>query len=319
MPPKATNFVIISSYKKKLLCIRCHHLPLDPMQCQNCDCMICRNCFKKSRDDVKCPKRTGCNHAQFEEVKDMSKVMLQDLKIRCKICKKTIIWNEVQKHENDCIVRGTTENNFPELNHQIPANAIEFTHSEPLFINSTNGLNDKQESICTFSEENIQKDSIRTLSAELNLYGDPKQTNINKIRAYIIGTLILSIMGCSFFFVMRYIFLKENAQFYWVCIGQIAGIDDICLFSFGQFAIGIIAIGQVAIGIFSLSQVNIGLLFGIGQLSIGMGFNAGLGFACGSYSVGVFALGLYKIRGLGYQCIDALKNNKSGCTISWKK
>ena len=317
MPLKAKNFVIISPHKKKILCFRCHHLPLDPMQCQNCDVMICGKCFKKVGDEIKCPKRAGCTRTQFEEIKSTSKMTLQNLKIRCKICKKVMDWNELQDHENECII----ENKFIEFNEQMLANNIELTQSQPLFLKDNIGLHYRTESIsiCTEQEaiiQNITFNTIQTLPSELNLY---KDHNCNKIIAYIVATLILFMMGASFFIVMKYVFLKDNAQFYWVCVGQIAGINDICLFSFGQFAIGIIAIGQVAIGIFSLSQVNIGLLFGIGQLSIGIGFNAGLGFACSSYSVGIFALGLYKIRGLGYQCIDVIKNNKSGCKISCQK
>ena len=74
-------------------------------------------------------------------------------------------------------------------------------------------------------------------------------------------------------------------------------IRKLCI-AVGDCAIGIIAIGQFAIGIFSLSLANVGLLFGIGQVSIGMEFIAGLGFASGSYSIGIIGLGLFKVPGM---------------------
>ena len=299
MPNKAKHFVIISQAKKGLLCFRCNYLPLDPIQCQNCDSIICRKCFEESESDIKCPKRVDCAHTEFAQIKTISRVMLEDLKVRCKICKKIMGWDEVSEHANYCITSETTaDDNFSDFNKHMFENNIELTQSQPLFIKNNN------HKISIEPEEHTENgtlNTLRTSSTENQLEKNSKQNNRRKFVAYLIGSLIVCIMASSFLVAMKFIFFKDNAQFRWLCADSIAGLDDICLLSVGHVAIGIIAIGQVAIGIISISHANIGLLFGIGQVSIGIGFNAGLGFVCGYYSAGVFALGLYKVKGFGYQ------------------
>lgn len=83
--------------------------------------------------------------------------------------------------------------------------------------------------------------------------------------------------------------------------------NNICFFSAGQFAYGIIAFGQLNVGLVSIGQCSVGLLFAFGQLAAGLGFSPLGQVAVGWYIWGCqMGIASYKIKycqgGLQFLC-----------------
>lgn len=72
--------------------------------------------------------------------------------------------------------------------------------------------------------------------------------------------------------------------------------DNVCFFSAGAYAQGLITVGAASVGLVSLGQGTVGLLFGVGQGVIGVGWVVGQ-FASGWYVYAAqLGIGFYRVR-----------------------
>jgi hypothetical protein len=84
---------------KELKCIICYNLPVDPLQCQGCDTIICRSCtIKLGR--YKCPIR--CTHQNINEIKPKTRLLYEGLTLKYRGCNAEIALLSFNKHLKIC-------------------------------------------------------------------------------------------------------------------------------------------------------------------------------------------------------------------------
>lgn len=97
--------------------------------------------------------------------------------------------------------------------------------------------------------------------------------------------------------------------------------ENLCLFSAGRLAFGIICLGQVTIGLITIGQVSVGLIFAFGQVVIGWGYCPIGQIAVSTYThYAQVAFCLYDFDGaqVGFRFLKCLVDNEDGEEKAYK-
>lgn len=249
--------------QRGLVCYTCNTYPTIPMQCRTCNTVKCFGCFKIAIQEC----HPVCTFADYIPMNPQNDAQYQQaVTLRCKYCFKCYNISETEEHERQC--RGfETECNTTTLNE---ISQEKCGYSSNLYNVSKLPAHELQ---CYQRESDTKLNHFKT-NVEKPSENRPRLTLCQRICTFITGVLSLAIMSVTCYFAIKLIFLN-NPQFSVVCTGQFVVDEGICLFAFGQFAVGIITISQFGVGLVHIGQAGIGLLFGVGQLTSGIGMSIG--------------------------------------------
>ena len=106
---------IYSAFKDDVTCPICSKLLINPMMCMRCQNVYCKKCIEEwNKKDNKCPNR--CENPNYHKSLEKSNT-LSKLKFRCGKCGEEILYNDVQKHVDNCNLKSiqTTNGNVKRL------------------------------------------------------------------------------------------------------------------------------------------------------------------------------------------------------------
>ena len=89
-----------TNIEQELSCVVCLTLPSEPLQCQRCDSIMCKECSTSMGDRRKCPLR--CKKPNYGKVKPKTMLLFDNLELRCEKCLKTFKCLKFAKHEAKC-------------------------------------------------------------------------------------------------------------------------------------------------------------------------------------------------------------------------
>jgi len=324
-----------ANIEQELRCVICLTLPSEPLQCQGCDSIMCKECSKSMGSPLICPLR--CKNPNYGKVKPKTMLLFDYLEIRCEKCFQSFKCLEFAKHERRC-GRSSSIYYAP----MIEENEIQ---EQPPLIKDQAKCERKSSIFLPFADLEVQEELRRALpfnasnlpkartpkpKMKKKLKADPMPLNIplvddnhairvNEINQMnqpdqtvqidkrscpwyfgvtLIGFISLAVMWTAGFFGIKWLFFDSNLTFKWICVGSNLFEDnhDLCFFAVGQFSIGIIAIGQLAVGFITIAQLGIGLLFGVGLGIFGLGVT--IGFLAVSFYVYVafFGVAFYRAK-----------------------
>ena len=103
-----------SKFKNTLKCSICKKILKNPMQCNKCQRVFCKECIENyPKSKKKCPN--GCKKPNYRANEDKL-AMLSLLKFLCNNCKEEISYNDVESHLNrGCITNLSTCTLFDEI------------------------------------------------------------------------------------------------------------------------------------------------------------------------------------------------------------
>jgi hypothetical protein len=247
-----------------LVCYTCNTYPTIPMQCRTCNTVKCFGCFKYAIQEC----HPVCTFADYVPMNPQNDAQYQQaVTLRCKHCFKCYNISETEEHERQCKGHETEYNTttLDEINQEKCGYCSNFYNASEL---------PAHEQQCYQREYDTKLNDYKINVEKPPSENRPRLTLCQRICTFITGLLSLAIMTVTCFYAIKLIFLN-NPQFSVVCAGQFVVDDGICLFAFGQFAVGIINISQFGIGLVHVGQAGIGLLFGVGQLTSGIGMTVG--------------------------------------------
>ena len=100
-------------FKDDVICPICSNLIINPMMCMRCQNVYCKKCIEAwSKKDNKCPNR--CENPDYHKSLEKSNI-LSKLKFKCEKCGEEILYNNVQKHMNNCESIQTNNGNVKRL------------------------------------------------------------------------------------------------------------------------------------------------------------------------------------------------------------
>lgn len=132
---------------------------------------------------------------------------------------------------------------------------------------------------------------------------DPSRDNLPSVSCSVLivlsGLLTTSFCLASIFLFIFLVLVDNNwnlKPFKAACFTFEDMADNVCFFSAGAYAQGLITVGAASVGLVSLGQGTIGLLFGVGQGVIGIGWVVGQ-LASGWYVYAAqIGFGFYRVR-----------------------
>ena len=87
---------VYNNIENSIICIICLDIIIDPMICNNCQTVYCKNCIEKwSKIDKRCPKR--CINPIYQKCLKIQK-LLSKLTFNCEKCRNIINYDEIEKH-----------------------------------------------------------------------------------------------------------------------------------------------------------------------------------------------------------------------------
>ena len=100
-------------FKDDVICPICSNLIINPMMCMRCQNVYCKKCIEAwNKKDNKCPNR--CENPDYHKSLEKSNT-LSKLKFKCEKCGEEILYNNVQKHMDNCESIQTTNGNVKRL------------------------------------------------------------------------------------------------------------------------------------------------------------------------------------------------------------
>lgn len=271
MNPYYTNntaFLGQQSYQPTMSCYTCHNYPAIPMQCRTCGTIRCFECFKAAPQYC----QAACRFADFIPMNPQNDAQYQQVvTLRCRDCLQYYNISESTDHANQCSARSKTNFNTNPMTLKQGQNC-RYCNT---FCNPINlPAHEAQYVARNYSTSNDYVINDERRLVDISYEEKPRLTLCHKICTSITGLLSLVAMVVTFYFAIKLIFFG-NPQFQVLCVGQVVTDEGICLFAFGQFAVGIITISQVGVGLIHIGQAGIGLLFSVGQVTSGIGFSIG--------------------------------------------
>ena len=104
---------IYSAFKDDVTCPICSKLLINPMMCMRCQNVYCKKCIEAwNKKDNKCPNR--CENPDYHKSLEKSNT-LSKLKFKCEKCGEEILYNNVQKHMDNCESIQTTNESVKRL------------------------------------------------------------------------------------------------------------------------------------------------------------------------------------------------------------
>ena len=89
-----------NTFKDSVICPLCLCILIDPIMCMKCQNVYCKKCVKNwEKKEDKCPNR--CIEPNYQTSKGKIDI-LSNLQFKCKDCKMTIKYNEVEEHRQIC-------------------------------------------------------------------------------------------------------------------------------------------------------------------------------------------------------------------------
>ena len=290
--------------EKELNCVICLTLPTEvPFQCQDCDSIMCKNCFDMLNNKQACPFR--CKNPKYERAKPKTMMLFDCLQVRCEKCFLNVKSLEIKMHQATCGKPLDSNKTFETTNH---------------LIDETNVSNSQKQPSMTKKPGVPELEYAPPIQNYQFIEINQRPPRIPRSRKWffwlsLFGLVTLVVMGVITYLGLKIIFFDTNMEFQWVCVGALLFDDKpkICFLSLGQFSVGIIAIGQICVGIFTIAQCGIGLLFGFGMAIGGCGYSIAM-MTIGCYvKAAMIGIGLYKVDKaiLGVHCLYSLKTSKS--------
>lgn len=288
--------------QSQMRCYVCNTRPAIPMQCRTCNIIKCFVCFKAYPDNC----QTFCaspdhipiyprNDAQYQQV----------ITLRCKYCDEG--YNIAESEDHDRVCKGY---HIIKAINEVKRQQCRFCFK--LYPSQELSAHEKQ---CNLqAKTNSQPDNGKTEQGVTGIASvtKPRIPLCQRICTFITGLLSLGLMATTCYFAIKLIFFN-NPEFKIVCVGGFVLDEGICLFAFGQFAVGIINISQFGIGLIHIGQIGIGLLFGFGQVTSGIGWSFGQ-IASSSYvhraQVGIAFYSVGKAQ-CGFEFLQALMKRKT--------
>jgi len=93
------NIIKNEAYKslgKSIICPICIDIIIDPMKCEKCNNIFCKQCLESwSRVDKRCPNR--CQNPNYKKSSEKEELFSQ-LNFKCKKCQKIIKYSEMKRH-----------------------------------------------------------------------------------------------------------------------------------------------------------------------------------------------------------------------------
>ena len=100
-------------FKDDVICPICSNLIINPMMCMRCQNVYCKKCIEAwNKKDNKCPNR--CENPDYHKSLEKSNT-LSKLKFKCEKCGEEILYNNMQKHMDNCESIQTTNGNVKRL------------------------------------------------------------------------------------------------------------------------------------------------------------------------------------------------------------
>ena len=99
----------IDTVPDELLCFECHRVARDPVECQDCGCLFCKNClpeymifFKSPSTDFTC--KSCKKQSTFKEISKVKRRRIENLTVHCKFkgCNDAIKLCMLKSHLKSC-------------------------------------------------------------------------------------------------------------------------------------------------------------------------------------------------------------------------
>jgi len=288
--------------EQELKCVICFNLPSEPLQCQGCDSIMCKECSKRMGSPFKCPLR--CKNPNYGKVKPKTMLLFDHLTLRCEKCLKTFKYLESANHEVKCgrssnIFASDDDNESTEQPGTKPFDQYQMSDSQKKLAKVMRKKT--VEATEPLQTPFISNDDIIEIFRPHQVIERRQRSRQWYFYGLIIGLVTLFMMWKFASTCIKMIFLDSNLKFKWICQGydsmdEMEDIHDLCFISYGGFAVGIIALGQTAIGLFSFCQFGIGLLFGFGQVIGGCGVAIGQLAASFYVYAAMFGVAFYRAK-----------------------
>ena len=87
--------------KDSIICSVCNNIFINPVMCMNCQNVFCKKCTQNwsIKNENNCPK--GCNNPNYQRSL-MKNDILSKLKFKCIKCGNEILYDQAQKHYDEC-------------------------------------------------------------------------------------------------------------------------------------------------------------------------------------------------------------------------
>ena len=340
-----------ANIEQELRCVICLSLPSEPLQCQGCDSIMCKECSNSMGSPFICPLR--CKNPNYGKVKPKTMLLFNHLEIRCEKCFENLKCLEFAKHETRCGRSSSTMIDENEEQEQPPITkdeakcerkssiSLPFADLEVQELRRTLPFN--VSSIPNANPKRKRKKKVKTnptpldtpLVDENNTPQFNQNNHINQVNQPIqvvqieqkscswyftitfLGFIIFAMMWAVSFLGIKWLVFDSNLTFKWICVGNnlFEYNRDLCFFSLGRFSIGIIAIGQLGVGLFTLAQGGIGLLIGVGQGILGFGVTIGMVTASFHVYAAMLGIAFYRAKHVlcGIHFVYSLKTSESFC------
>ena len=90
------------TFKDSITCPLCFCILIEPIMCMKCQNVYCKKCVNSwEQKEDKCPNR--CIEPNYQTAKGKIEI-LSNLQFKCKDCKITIKYNEVENHKKMCSI-----------------------------------------------------------------------------------------------------------------------------------------------------------------------------------------------------------------------
>jgi E3 ubiquitin-protein ligase NRDP1 len=85
--------------KDSLICGICLEIPIDPMECDNCRKLFCKDCISKWQKS--CPFQCP-GPMRMRPSSHILKEFIQILEIQCHYCEELVLFSQINHHEEWC-------------------------------------------------------------------------------------------------------------------------------------------------------------------------------------------------------------------------
>jgi len=306
-----------TNIEQELNCVVCLTLPSEPLQCQGCDSIMCKECSKSLGEQNKCPLR--CQNPNYGKVKPKTMMLFDHLELRCEKCLKTFKCLEFAKHKPKCgrnssifaLSADNETNESPEQSVTKPFDHYRISNSKKKPAKVMTKKTDETDPEPLYAPLILNDNDIQINQIDQVIESENRSCDwyFLTFSTGLIAIIMIFLFG---FHGINTIFIDSNLTFKWICIGNnlLENDRDLCFIAIGAIPIGIITIGLIGVGLFTFSLLGIGLLFGLGIGIGGCGLSVGM-FSVSFYTYALFGMALYRMKkGVGMHFLYALLFSK---------
>ena len=120
--------ILFKNLKQLLLCPVCQELVRKPIQCFYCQRPYCFTCVPQQIDNELLSFKCPCG--KFDSFKEASFIissLLDNFFTSCTKCKETVLYSEINKHEENCVIQQIS------FNQKCPICQVKYAHQSEFY------------------------------------------------------------------------------------------------------------------------------------------------------------------------------------------